>query len=115
VSKHTEPINLLVIAIIMGGQAGPLTQALREADFRFTEISTRGGIIQEPTTSLLVGMNSLRLEEFLSLARVHCQARLQYIPARLDASALQGQPLMIEALVGGSVLFALEVERFIQL
>jgi uncharacterized protein YaaQ len=99
----------------MGGQAGPFAQGLREADFRFTEINTRGGIIQEPTTSLLVGMNDQRKEEFLSLARQHCHAHLQYIPARLDASALQGQPLMIEALVGGSVLFAVEVERFIQL
>lgn len=114
-NKHTEPINILIFAIIMGGQAGPFGQALREADFRFTEINTRGGIIQEPTTSLLVGMNNERLEEFLTLARKYCQARLSYIPARLDASSLQGQPLMIEALVGGAVLIGIEVERFIQL
>lgn len=114
-SKHIEPINILVFAIIMGGQAGLFTQVLREQDFRFTEISSRGGIIQEPTTSLLIGMNRDRLEDFLALARLHCQAHLQYIPARLDASALQGQPLMIEALVGGSVLIAIEVENFIQL
>lgn len=114
-SHHTEPVDLLIIAIIMGGQAGPFTQIIRDEDFRFTEINTRGGIIQEPTTSLLVGMNSARKDEFLEMARKHCKAHLQYIPARLDASALQGQPLMIEAMVGGAVLFAVEVERFIQL
>lgn len=114
-NKHIEPVNLLVFAIIMGGQAGQFAQVLRDEEFRFTEISSRGGIIQEPTTSLLIGMNNQRLEQFLALARQYCKAHLQYIPARLDASALQGQPLMIEALIGGSVLIAVELDRFEQL
>lgn len=111
----TDAIDLLVVGTVMGGQAGVLTHALRESGFRFTEVDSQGGFIQEPVTSLLIGLSRHQLEELLAIIRETCPSHLQYIPARLDASALQGQPLMIEALMGGATLFAIEVERFLQL
>lgn len=112
---ESETIDLLVVATILGGQAGPLTQVLRENGFRFTEVDSQGGFIQEPVTSFLIGLDHHRLDHLLAIVRENCPSRLQYIPARLDASALQGQPLMIEALMGGATLFAVEIERFLQL
>jgi uncharacterized protein YaaQ len=113
--SEAETIDLLAVAIVMGGQAGVLTQALRESGFRFTEVDSQGGFIQEPVTSLLIGLNRHQLDRLLEIVRENCPSHLQYIPARLDASALQGQPLMIEALMGGATIFAVEVERFVQL
>ena len=113
--SDTETIDLLVVATIMGGQAGPLIQVLRENGFRFTEVDSQGGFIQEPVTSFFIGLNHQQLGGLLEIIRKNCPSRLQYIPARLDASALQGQPLMIEALMGGATLFAIEIERFLQL
>ncbi len=111
----SDEINTLVVATILGGQAGLLAQILREKSYRFTEVDSRMGFIQEPVTSLFIGLNNSQLNDLLALVRQYCPSRLQYIPARLDASALQGQPLMIEALLGGATLFAFDVEQFIQL
>ena len=113
-TKKTD-IDTLVIATVLGGQAALLVEALRRESFRFTEVDSRGGFLQEPVTTLLIGLDRERIEKLLELARHYCKARLQYIPARLDASAMQGQPLMIEALTGGATLIAFEVEQFIQL
>ena len=110
-----QEINTLLVATVLGGQAGLLTQVMREKGFRFTEVDSRLGFVQEPVMSLLIGFNRSQLEDLLKLVRQYCPARLQYIPARLDASALQGQPLMIEALLGGATLFVFEVEQFVQL
>lgn len=110
-----DTIDLLVVATVMGGQAGVLTHALRQGGFRFTEVDSQGGFIQEPVTSLLIGLSKHQLDQLLAIVRETCSSHLQYIPARLDASALQGQPLMIEALMGGATLFAIDVERFLQL
>ena len=113
--SENDEINTLLVATVLGGQAGLLTQIMREKGFRFTEVDSRLGFVQEPVTSLLVGLNRSELDNLLKLVRQYCPARLEYIPARLDASALQGQPLMIEALLGGATLFVFEVEQFIQL
>lgn len=107
-------IDTLIFVTVLGGQVANLTQALREGNFGFTEVDSRLSFVEQPVTSLLIGIPRGRLDDLLALVRLHCPARLQYIPARLD-SAFNLQPLMVEALLGGSTLFAFEVEQFIQL
>jgi uncharacterized protein YaaQ len=109
-----EEINLLVVVFVMGTQSGQLVSEMREKDYRFTEVDSSGGFLQEPITCFFVGMNNQRLQPFLELVRSVCHMRMQYIPARLDVAAILGQPVMIEAEMGGAVIFALEVERFVQ-
>ena len=110
-----ESINQLVIVVVSGAQAGGLTQKLRAAGFYFTQLDSWGGLLEESTLCLLIGLNADRRPALLELICQCCQVHRQFIPARLDASMLQVQPVMIEAEVGGAAVYTVGVERFVQL
>jgi uncharacterized protein YaaQ len=110
-----DAINQLVIVAVSGGQSGELTQQLRSAGFYFTQLDSWGSLLEEPTLCLLIGLDDARLPKLLALIRACCQVHRQFIPARLDASMLQVQPVMIEAEVGGAVIYTFAVERFVQI
>jgi len=110
-----QTINQLVIAVVSGAQAGGLTQRLRAAGFYFTQLDSWGGLLEEPTVCLLIGLDAANRPALIDLIRQCCQVHRQYIPARLDASMLQVQPVMIEAEVGGAAVYTVAVERFVQL
>jgi uncharacterized protein YaaQ len=108
-------VNQMVIATVAGDQAGELTQHLTEDGFYFTQVDSRGGLLEEPTICLLIGLNHARLERLLTHLRECCHARRRFIPVQVEAAPLQIQPSMIEAEVGGAIIYVLNVERFEQL
>ena len=110
-----QDINLLVILILANEQISELTQELVKGSFYFTRIDSSGGILERATISLLVGINRVRLDALMKIIQTCCHTRLKFIPARVEAPMMQGQPLMIEAEVGGATVYAVEVERFEQL
>ena len=110
-----QEVNLLVIVIVASEQINELTQELIKGSFYFTRIDSSGGLLEKSTVSLLIGINQNRLEPLLALIRKMCHTRLKFIPARVEAPLMQGQPLMIEAEVGGASIYVVDVERFEQL
>ena len=110
-----ESINQLVIVVVSGAQSGNLMQKLRAAGYYFTQLDSWGGLLEEPTVCLLVGLDAKRRPALMELICTCCQVHRQYIPARLDASMLQVQPVMIEAEVGGAAVYTVGVERFEQI
>ena len=107
-----QTINQLVIAVVSGAQAGGLTQRLRAAGFYFTQLDSWGGLLEESTMCLIIGLNASRRPALMDLICQCCKVHRQFIPARLDASMLQVQPVMIEAEMGGASVYTVEVERF---
>jgi len=107
-------IDLLVIVIVASEQISELTQELIKGKFYFTRIDSSGGILDRATISLLVGINRIRLDPLMGIIQTCCHTRVKFIPARVEAPLMQGQPLMIEAEVGGATVYAVEVERFEQ-
>lgn len=108
-------VNQLVVANVAGEQAGELTRALIEDGFYVTQIDSSGGLLQEITVSFLVGLDRARLPRLLEHIRTRCSTRTRYVPAHLDATMAEVQPLVIEAQVGGATVYVLDVERFEQL
>ncbi len=108
-------INLLVIIIVASEQINELSQELIKSEFYFTRIDSSGGILEKATISLLIGINDTRLEPLMRMIRTCCHTRLKFIPAWVDAPILQSQPLMIEAEMGGAIIYMVEVDRFEQL
>ncbi len=107
-------INLLAIVIAASEQINELTQELIKGGFYFTRIDSSGGILERATISLLIGINNIRLDALMRIIRSCCHTRIKFIPARVEAPLMQGQPLMIEAEVGGATVYCVEVERFEQ-
>lgn len=114
--EEKSAIDILLIVFVMGTQAENLISSLREKNFQFTQVDSRGGFLLEKMTCLFIGLSRTRFAEALELIRITCPRRLQYVPARMEIpAALQGQPVVMEAEVGGANIIALEVERFIRL
>ena len=111
--NETESIDRLVIAVVSSEDVGDLAQQLIRDGFYFTRVTSHGGLLSDEIISLLVGINSSRHAALLDLIGRSCHTRVKYVPA-IDNSAFQGQPLMIEAQVGGAIIYTCEVEQFVQ-
>jgi uncharacterized protein YaaQ len=113
--KSASEINQLAILIVSGRQVSELMQHLSKHGFYFTIIDSSGGVLQEPTVCLIIGLNNSRLTPLLRLVRKYCQPQTQYIPAQMNVQP--GFPAfpMIEAQVGGALVYVVNVESFYQI
>ena len=109
----TVSIDRLVIAVVSSQDVGDLAQQLIRNGFYFTRVTGQGGLLSDEIVSLLVGINNSRHAALLEIIGRCCHTRVKYVPA-IDNSAFQGQPLMIEAEVGGAIIYTCEVEQFVQ-
>lgn len=107
-------IELLFIVSVASEQAGELSQRLVRNGFYFTRVDSTGGLLEKASVSLLVGINGSRRDALMDLIRACCSTRRTYILARNEPPLMQGQPLMIEAEVGGAIVSVVEVEHFEQ-
>jgi uncharacterized protein YaaQ len=108
-------IDRLFIITVMGEQATELRSRLTKEGFQVTEINSAGGLLQEAQISYLLGFHTPRQPQLLAIIREVCKRQRRYLPAHLEGSASLFHAAIIEAEVGGAVVFALDVERFEQL
>ncbi len=59
----------LILAVVPAGDSGRLIEALTSNQFRVTQISTTGAFLRKENTTLMVGVESERLESALTLIR----------------------------------------------
>ena len=108
-------INQLILVIVSGFQAGELMQHLTRNRFYFTKIDSSGGVFQEPTVVLLIGLNKSNLAPLLEIVREDCQPHPQYIPAHVNVQPGSAPFPMIEAQVGGALIYLMNVDKFTQI
>lgn len=111
----SKPVDRVAIITLQGGTADALTRRLTEAGFQVTIIESRGGLILEPSSTLLIGFSSADQDVLLGHTRDLCATHKRLIPVQPDGSLLPALPLMIEAEVGGASVIAFPVQQFIQL
>ena len=108
-------VNLLVLVVVSGRQSEDLMQALSQEHFYFTKIDSSGMVFQEPTVCLLIGLNNKRLSALLGVVTQSCKPHQEYVPVQFNPPAGFPPMAMIEAQVGGALVYALNVERFEQI
>jgi uncharacterized protein YaaQ len=112
--SQTEPVNLLALIFIIGRQAEALMRHLVEDRFYFTKIESSGLVFEEPLVGLMIGLNNSRMRHLISLVEETCPPHQEYIPVQvMPLAGLPPMP-MIEARVGGALIYSVPVERFIQ-
>ena len=63
----------LILAIIFNTDAvDPLSQALVDADYAMTKISSMGGFLRRQNTSFVIGVEEARLEGAMNIIREVC-------------------------------------------
>jgi uncharacterized protein YaaQ len=110
-----DAVNQLAFVVVSGRQAEEFMQRLSQNRFYFTRIDSSGGILQEATFCLLIGLNQARLPVLLGLAELYCKPYQEYIPAQLNLNSAVPTLHMIEAQAGGALVYVLGVERFEQI
>ena len=114
--SYPRQVDLLVVLVVSGLQAPQLMERLAQEKFYFTKMDTFGGVIQESTICMLLGVRQERMPLLLDVVNACCQPVSQYIPAQMvNAPPEYLSMAMVEAKVGGAVLYTMNVERFEQI
>ena len=113
--SETLAIDQLIILTVLGEQSGELHQHLIADGFQITEMNSAGGLVQELQVTLLIGFNHTRQDKLLQHIRECCHRQRRYLPTQFEGSPTVFHTAIIEAEVGGAMIFELNVERFEQL
>ena len=108
----TSPVDQLTLVTVSGEQTAELVQTLNKSGFYVTMVDSRGGLLDERTSTLLIGLNHTQGPALLEKLRAECRTRRRLIPAQLETPLASAQTLMIEAETGGAIIYLFDVERF---
>jgi uncharacterized protein YaaQ len=107
-------VNQLVFVVISGRQAEGLMQSLNQNNFYFTKIDSSRMLFQEETVCMMIGLNTARMTSLFGLIAETCKPHAEYVPVQINPPVGFPPLPMIEARVGGALVYMLEVEQFIQ-
>lgn len=112
--SQNEPVNLLALIFVLGRQAEALMRRLVDEKIYFTKIESSGLVFEEPLVGLMIGINNQRMDYIIHVVEETCPPHQEYIPVQVMPLAGLPPLPMIEARVGGALIYSVEVERFIQ-
>ena len=109
-------IDTLVFLYITNEQIETLSKRLVGEHFYFTRISSSGGFLSYPNTSLLIGIEKDRLDDLKDLVKQCCQRRTTHIATQthIESYPHNSTPIIVEAEIGGVTLHTVNVEHFEQ-
>ncbi len=104
----------LVITVIHDRDKNRISEALLRNNFKFTKLASTGGFLRDGNVTFLIGVEAKRLDELVNVISDSCKTREQYanfVPP--DAGPIGVfMPSPVKVLVGGAVIFVIDVERF---
>lgn len=106
----------LILAIVQDQDADRTIKALNEAGHRVTRIATTGGFFSVGNTTLLTGVDDLKVDPVVNILKTTCERRTRLIPAGpniVESAAMMGA--FVEVEVGGATVFVIHVEHFEQI
>lgn len=108
-------VDQLAIITAFETQVSTLIERLTREGFYVTQVNTSGGLLYEARISLLVGLSHGRLPDLLTHLREDCETQVRFVSTAGEGFVLASQPMMLEAEVGGAMVYVLDVEHFEQL
>ncbi len=104
----------LVITVVHDRDKNHITEALLRSGFKFTKIGSTGGFLREGNVTLLIGVEEREIERVLQVIGESCKTREQFVNVLPPDAAPVGtfMPSPVKVLVGGAVVFVVDVERF---
>lgn len=109
----TNPVHLLLMAVIQDQDLETATKALQGIGASLTYLSSAGGFLGRRNATLLIGLPVDKEKEALEALHTACRQRIEYMTLPLEGSPMP-MPAPVPVTVGGATVFALPVERFEQ-
>jgi uncharacterized protein YaaQ len=110
---YTLPMKLLLV-IAQDADAGRLQQALVTAGFRATKLASTGGFLRDGNSTFIIGVNDEEVEQVKEVVRATCRERMRTVPVHPPLGNIP-EPFLnqpIDVVVGGAIIFVLNVEAF---
>lgn len=107
----TEPIHLLMLAVIQEQDMETATRALERLHLPVVHLASAGGFLGRRNTTVLVGLQKGQEENALKALEESCRQRIEYLTLPLEGSPLP-MPTPVPVTVGGATVFGLPVEHF---
>jgi len=104
----------LVVSIVNNDDVRRLEDALTQAGFRATTISTTGGFLRQGNATVFVGTDDEKVPQVLELIKENCHTRTQFVnplPPVMEPGEMF-VPTPVEVQMGGATVFVLDVARF---
>ena len=107
----------LIIAIVQDEDASRLMSSLMNDGYGVTKLATTGGFLRSGNTTLLLGVEEEKYDGAMSIIEKTCKSRKQIATSPSPVAGTTGvyMPYPIEVMVGGAIIFVLNVEQFIKL
>jgi uncharacterized protein YaaQ len=104
----------LVITVVHDRDKNRITESLLRGGFKFTKIGSTGGFLREGNVTLLIGVDENEMDNCLQIIGESCKTREQFVNVLPPDAAPVGtfMPSPVKVLVGGAVVFVVDVERF---
>ena len=104
----------LVMSIVNSDDAEQLVNALTQAGYRATTISTTGGFLRQGNATIFGGTEDENVEDVLQLIEVNCCTRSEYVsplPPVMEPGEMY-VPTPVDVQMGGATVFVMDVVQF---
>jgi uncharacterized protein YaaQ len=103
----------LIIAIVNKKDMYNLVDQLTRKNFPATKIESTGGFLKKKNATILVGVESKKVEKVLEVIKNCCHSRKEYIAPAPSVTKPDEvlMPDQAQITVGGATVFILDVER----
>ncbi len=105
----------LVLAIVSNDDASSVTSALNKDNFQVTRLATTGGFLRAGNTTIIVGVETEKLDACLEIIGRECEKRTEIVPSSASYDIGRYASFPIEVQVGGATVFVLDVDQFLKL
>ncbi len=106
----------LVMSIVKSDDADQLLDALTQAGYRATTISTTGGFLRQGNTTIFVGVEDAKVQDVLQLVKQNCCTRSEIVsplPPVMESGEMY-IPTAVDVQMGGATVFVLDIVQFEQ-
>ena len=103
----------LVIAVVQEADAEACCDALTSQGFVCTRMATHGAFLDTHNTTLMLGVDDVKVDEVISVLQQHARQRVTELHAAMAVPAPLGPVVSsnVEVEVGGATVFVLPMER----
>jgi uncharacterized protein YaaQ len=104
---------VILLAVLQAQDADLATGALRKFGVPAFELSSTGAFLGRKNVTLLLPVETSKVELVLSELKRNCRQRIEYV-----SMPIEGQPLPIPSpipiTVGGATIFILEIDQYLE-
>jgi uncharacterized protein YaaQ len=103
----------LLVAIVQVDDADRVAEALRHEGHRFTRLTSTGGFLETPNTTLVLAVKDETLPDVVDLFRANCAARDVELPLVLTERLRDWRERVVS--YAGATILVLDLEDLIRL